>query len=73
MDATSCCLTTSRSTSSTASWTDDIDTLAVPVLAHRLMAAKSAAGGSYGREALAEIAARIVASTPVPLGASGPA
>src|SRR6185369_364031 len=52
---------------------DDIDALAVPVLAHRLMATKSAAGGGYGREALAEIAARIVASTPVPLGASGPA
>jgi MoxR-like ATPase len=52
---------------------DDIDALAVSVLAHRLMAAKSSAGGTFGREALAEIAARIVASTPVPLGASGPA
>ena len=52
---------------------DDIDALAVSVLAHRLMAAKTSAGGSFGREALAEIAARIVASTPVPLGASGPA
>lgn len=50
---------------------DDIDALAVPVLAHRLMPAKST--GGYGREALAEIAARIVKSTPVPLGAAGPA
>lgn len=51
---------------------DDIDALAVPVLAHRLMPAKST-GGGYGREGLADIAARIVKSTPVPLGASGPA
>ena len=50
---------------------DDIDALAVPVLAHRLMPAKST--GGYGREALADIAARIVQSTPVPLGASGTA
>ena len=50
---------------------DDIDALAVPVLAHRLMPAKST--GGYGREALADIAARIVKSTPVPLGAAGPA
>jgi MoxR-like ATPase len=50
---------------------DDIDALAVSVLAHRLMPAKSS--GGYGREALAEIAARIVQSTPVPLGASGTA
>jgi len=51
---------------------DDIDALAVPVLAHRLMPAKAAASG-YGREALGEIAARIVRSTPVPLGAAGTA
>ena len=50
---------------------DDIDALAVPVLAHRLMPAKSA--GGFGREGLAEIAARIVQGTPVPLGASGTA
>ena len=50
---------------------DDIDALAVSVLAHRLMPAKST--GGYGREGLAEIAARIVKSTPVPLGAAGPA
>lgn len=51
---------------------DDVDALAVPVLAHRLMAAKSS-GSAFGREPLAEIAARIVQSTPVPLGAAGPA
>jgi MoxR-like ATPase len=50
---------------------DDIDALAVSVLAHRLMPAKSS--GGYGREALADIAARIVQATPVPLGASGTA
>jgi MoxR-like ATPase len=50
---------------------DDIDALAVSVLAHRLMPAKST--GGYGREGLADIAARIVQSTPVPLGASGTA
>ena len=48
---------------------DDIDALAVSVLAHRLMPAKSV--GGYGSEALAEIMTRIVQSTPVPLGASG--
>jgi len=50
---------------------DDIDMLAVPVLAHRLMPARSS--GGYGREGLAEITARIVRSTPVPLGASATA
>jgi len=50
---------------------DDIDALAVSVLAHRLMPAKST--GGFGREGLADIAARIVQSTPVPLGASGTA
>ena len=50
---------------------DDIDALAVPVLAHRLMPAKSS--GGYGREGLMEIASRIVRATPVPLGASGTA
>jgi len=51
---------------------DDVDALAVPVLAHRLMPATSS-GSGFGREALAEVTARIVRSTPVPLGASGPA
>jgi MoxR-like ATPase len=50
---------------------DDVDALAVPVLAHRLIPARSGAGGVLGGEALAEITTRIVASTPVPLGASG--
>ena len=49
---------------------DDIDALAVPVFAHRLIASR-ATGSAYGREALAEITARIVQSTPVPLGAAG--
>jgi MoxR-like ATPase len=53
---------------------DDIDALAVPVLAHRLMTTRSAVGSNpLGVEALADITARIVASTPVPLGAAGPA
>ncbi|MBX3193758.1 MAG: MoxR family ATPase [Microbacteriaceae bacterium] len=53
---------------------DDIDALAVPVLAHRLVTTRAAAGSNpLGVEALAEITARIVAATPVPLGASGPA
>jgi MoxR-like ATPase len=53
---------------------DDIDALAVPVLAHRLMTVRSGVGSSpLGVEALADITARIVASTPVPLGAAGPA
>jgi MoxR-like ATPase len=53
---------------------DDIDALAVPVLAHRLMTTRAAVGSSpMGVEALADITARIVAATPVPLGASGPA
>jgi hypothetical protein len=44
------------------------------VLAHRLVATRAAAGaGPLGVDALAEITARIVAATPVPLGASGPA
>jgi len=53
---------------------DDIDALAVPVLAHRLMTTRSGVGSNpLGVEALADITARIVASTPVPLGAAGPA
>jgi MoxR-like ATPase len=49
---------------------DDIDALAVPVLAHRLIPSRSGSG-SLGGEALADITSRIVAATPVPLGASG--
>jgi MoxR-like ATPase len=53
---------------------DDIDALAVPVLAHRLMTARASVGSaSYGSTATADIAARIVAATPVPLGAAGTA
>ncbi len=53
---------------------DDVDALAVPVLSHRLMAVRSSVGANaFGGEALADITARIVASTPVPLGAAGPA
>jgi MoxR-like ATPase len=53
---------------------DDIDALAVPVLAHRLVTTRAAIGSNpLGVEALADITARIVASTPVPLGAAGPA
>jgi MoxR-like ATPase len=51
---------------------DDIDALAVPVLAHRLVAARGAASAGHAGTALTEITTRIVAATPVPLGASGP-
>jgi MoxR-like ATPase len=50
---------------------DDIDALAVPVLAHRLIPSRSGVSGALGGEALADITSRIVAATPVPLGASG--
>ena len=50
---------------------DDIDALAVPVLAHRLVPARAGANGGLGGDSLADITSRIVASTPVPLGASG--
>jgi MoxR-like ATPase len=50
---------------------DDIDALAVSVLSHRLIPSRSGASGALGGEALADITSRIVASTPVPLGASG--
>jgi len=50
---------------------DDLDALAVPVLAHRLVAARGRAGDGATARSLAEITARIVAATPVPLGAAG--
>jgi len=50
---------------------DDLDALAVPVLAHRLIPTRSGVGGALGGDALADITSRIVAATPVPLGASG--
>ena len=50
---------------------DDIDALAIPVLAHRLVPNRSGLGSSpLGVEALGDITARIVQATPVPLGAS---
>ncbi|GAA2081298.1 MoxR family ATPase [Pseudolysinimonas kribbensis] len=54
---------------------DDIDALAVAVLAHRLMPARATVGGggSFGAGATPDITARIVAATPVPLGAAGTA
>lgn len=50
---------------------DDIDALAVPVLGHRLIAAARVAGGASAFQAnsIADIIHRIVAATPVPLGA----
>lgn len=53
---------------------DDIKALAVPVFGHRLIAAgRIAAGASATGGNVAEIIARIVQETAVPLGASGPA
>lgn len=50
---------------------DDIDALAVSVLAHRLVGIRSVGTGQgFGTEALADIVRRIVAATPVPLGAA---
>src|SRR5690606_13786918 len=50
---------------------DDLDALAVPVLAHRLIPARSAGGSGFGGDTTGEITTRIVAATAVPLGASG--
>jgi MoxR-like ATPase len=50
---------------------DDVDALAVTVFAHRLVGVRalgSAQGG--GADALADVVRRVVADTPVPLGAS---
>lgn len=54
---------------------DDIDALAVPVLGHRLIAAARIAGtgSAFQSNSIADIIHRIVASTPVPLGAGEPA
>jgi len=57
---------------------DDIDALAIPVLGHRLIAARRAGvGAGIGSGVLSggsvpDIIARIVAETPVPLGAAVP-
>ena len=54
---------------------DDIDELAIPVLGHRLVPTNriSGNGNPFATGAVADIIYRIVASTPVPLGAVGPA
>jgi MoxR-like ATPase len=54
---------------------DDIDALAVPVLSHRLLPATRVTGHGerVGESTVADIVRRIVAATPVPLGAVGPA
>ena len=54
---------------------DDIDVLAIPVLSHRLIPTNrvSGSGNPFVAGAVSEIIARIVAATPVPLGAVGPA
>ncbi len=51
---------------------DDIDALAIPVLGHRLIAARRAGGGTSALSggSVADIILRIVAQTPVPLSAS---
>ncbi len=50
---------------------DDIDALAVPVLAHRLIPSMRVAGGSGPAQSssLVDVIYRIIAATPVPLGA----
>ncbi len=54
---------------------DDIDALAVPVLGHRLIAAARIAGtgSAFQSNSIADIIHRVIASTPVPLGAGEPA
>ncbi|MDF1479606.1 MoxR family ATPase [Leifsonia sp. H3M29-4] len=54
---------------------DDIDMLAVPVLGHRLIAARRAGDGSsvLSGGSIPDIIGRIVAQTPVPVVGTGPA
>ncbi len=54
---------------------DDIDALAVPVLGHRLIAARRSgvSGSALSGGSLTEIISTIVARTPVPISAAGPA
>ncbi|MCU1513415.1 MAG: MoxR family ATPase, partial [Microbacteriaceae bacterium] len=54
---------------------DDIDALAVRVLAHRLIAANrfSSSASTASAQLVADVVLRIVAATPVPVGAYGPA
>ncbi|GAB3411240.1 MoxR family ATPase [Schumannella luteola] len=50
---------------------DDIDALAAPVLAHRLVPARAVGGSAaLGSEGLAEVVTRIVSMIPIPLGAA---
>jgi len=51
---------------------DDIDALAIPVLGHRLIAARRASSGSstLSGGSVGDIIARIVAATPVPISAA---
>ncbi len=51
---------------------DDIDALAVPVLGHRLIASARVAGtgSAFHATSITDVIQRIVAATPVPLGAS---
>ncbi|HWR85684.1 MAG TPA: MoxR family ATPase [Rhodoglobus sp.] len=50
---------------------DDIDALAVPVLGHRLIPARRSSGSQLSGGNVTDIIARIVAHTPVPIGAGG--
>ena len=52
---------------------DDIDALAVPVFAHRLIPASRLSGGASAAQSssLADVIYRILAATPVPLGSAG--
>ncbi|HEV7813022.1 MAG TPA: MoxR family ATPase, partial [Leifsonia sp.] len=52
---------------------DDIDALAVSVLAHRLIPSSRLSGGADGVHSgsLADVVLRILAATPVPLGSAG--
>ena len=49
---------------------DDIDALAVPVFAHRIIPSTLVSGGSGSSASLADVVYRILAATPVPLGSS---
>ncbi len=51
---------------------DDIDALAVPVLAHRVIPSGRLAGGAQADDAsVSEVIRRVLAATPVPLGRGG--
>jgi MoxR-like ATPase len=54
---------------------DDIDALAIPVFGHRLIASRRSGSGSaaFGGGSISDIVSAIVAATPVPISAAGPA